>query len=853
MKKILVIDGNSIINRAFYGIRSLSTSAGKPTNAIYGMINIVSRQLEALKPDYVAAAFDLHTPTFRKVMYPDYKEGRHPTPPELLEQFDDAKECLRHMGVKTLELVGYEADDIQGTIARWAHNGDGFYSYILSGDRDLLQLIDEKTSVLLATNNDTLLFDTSAFVEKYGVEPPYLVDTKALMGDSSDNIPGVAGIGEKTAFKLISQFGSLDGIYENISSPDIAAKVREKLTAGRDSAYLCYKLAKIVTDAPVNVTLEDIAYTGMDKAGLYKKFRELEFNALIKKFALSPSDASASKESTAEKAEQAEEKVCRKCECASFENLDDVAAFVSRVGDSFAVAIQDGTVYISSDNGLFCHCGLQKELAVIFAEGKTVICYDSKKLWHTLNSAGIALHSACDLMLYEYTLNSTSANKSLQNLCVFYEDVQADSELDVLPYMKSIHEKLKSKAKESSCLELIEKVELPLAIVLAEIEATGFCIDVEGMSEFSGELEAAIKETEEKIYMLAGLSFNINSPKQLSQVLTEELGIALKKKTKSGFSTDVEALEQVRYCHPIIDEILEYRKLTKLHSTYAVGLLRAADSEGRIHTDFRQALTATGRLSSTEPNLQNIPIKTSLGKRIRAQFKAKEDYVLVDADYSQIELRLLACMSGDEVMTDAFRSGADIHARTASAVFGIPEYAINEEYRKRAKAVNFGIVYGIGAYSLSSDLKISMSQAKQYIESYFAKYPRIKEYLDASVEGACRDGYTVTLFGRRRYIPELQSSRHQIKELGRRIAMNSPIQGTAADVMKIATLNVAQRLKKDKLDAKIVMQVHDELVIEAHKNCAEAVKIAVTEEMQNAVSLSVPLTVDATVSNRWYE
>ena len=419
--------------------------------------------------------------------------------------------------------------------------------------------------------------------------------------------------------------------------------------------------------------------------------------------------------------------------------------------------------------------------------------------------------------------------------------------------MLSIHKKQREKASECSCLELIEKVELPLALILAEMEREGFLIDVEGMRALEVELDEGIKEIEEKVYSLAGHEFNINSPKQLAQILVDELGIQLKKKTKSGFSTDVEALEQVRYCHPIIDEILEYRRLTKLHSTYAVGLLRACDENGRIHTDFRQTLTATGRLSSSEPNLQNIPIKTSLGKRIRAQFKAKDGYMLVDADYSQIELRLLACMSGDEVMTDAFRSGADIHTRTASAVFGIPEYAINEEYRKRAKAVNFGIVYGMGAYSLSTDLKITMSQAKQYIESYFAKYPSIKEYLDACIEVASETGYTTTIFGRRRYIPELSSSKKQLKEFGKRVAMNSPIQGTAADIMKIATVNVANRLKSDGLDAKIVMQVHDELVIEARDDCAEIVRQVVVEEMQNAVSLVVPLTVDATVTKRWYE
>ena len=457
-------------------------------------------------------------------------------------------------------------------------------------------------------------------------------------------------------------------------------------------------------------------------------------------------------------------------------------------------------------------------------------------------------------MLYAYVINSSTPARSFADLCLSEEGVAVKDGESAVSLMPKIYASLKEKAEKEGCLPLIEQVELPLALVLAEVEETGFYIDVEGMKQFSRELEGAIAEAETQIYTLAGMTFNINSPKQLAAILTETLGIPLKKKTKSGYSTDVEALEQVRNLHPIIDEILEYRKLTKLHSTYAVGLLREADENGRIHTEFRQALTATGRLSSSEPNLQNIPIKTSLGKRIRAQFCAQgEDYVLVDADYSQIELRLLAYMSGDAEMTDAFINGADIHTRTASAVFGIPEYAISEEYRKRAKAVNFGIVYGIGAYSLSSDLKISMSQAKQYIESYFAKYTGIKQYLDAVVEGASEVGYTMTLFGRKRYIPELQSSKKQLKEFGKRVAMNSPIQGTAADIMKIAMLNVANRLKKENLDARIVMQVHDELVVECHRDCAEKVKTAVAEEMQNAANLTVPLTVDTTITKRWYE
>ncbi|MBQ1244920.1 MAG: DNA polymerase I [Clostridia bacterium] len=861
MKKILVIDGNSIINRAFYGIRMLTTKDGKHTNAIYGMINIIQNQLETIKPDYAAVAFDLHAPTFRKKMYPAYKEGRHPTPEELLSQFDDAKECLRLMGLSTLELEGYEADDIQGTIASMANSDDELFSYILSGDRDLLQLITDKVNVLLATNSDTVLYDRNAFFEKYGVEPPRLVDAKALMGDSSDNIPGVAGVGEKTAFKLLSEFGSLDGIYENIDSPSIAKGVREKLLRDKETAYLSYELAKIDTNSPIKESLEDIAFSGMNKGALYKKFKELEFNALIRKFGLSEADTleaevtpAAEEKATKEDSYQAdlfsvfEEKPAEKLSNEYKEvTLSDLKEKVSSL---FAIQIKDENAYISTKEENLIFSGELSSLAFLFE--RDFICFDAKAMYHALRKHEITLASPKkDLMLYSYVIDSSKGQRSLSSIALEYLGYELPEDKPYAHTLLPLFELLCKRAEKDSCLSIIEKIELPLSLLLAEMEEAGFQFDRIGMQTFSDELTKRIDETTERIYELAGLSFNINSPKQLAQVLVDELGIPLRKKTKSGYSTDVETLEQVKLYHPIINEILEYRKLTKLNSTYAVGLLKAADENGRVHTDFRQALTVTGRLSSTEPNLQNVPIKTALGRRIREQFEAKEGYLLVDADYSQIELRLLACLSGDEIMTEAFANGEDIHKKTASVVFGIPEEAVTEEYRKRAKAVNFGIVYGMGAYSLSGDLGISVGQAKEYIESYFEKYPKIREFLNASVQGACEFGYTETLFGRRRYIPELSSSRKQLQEFGKRAAMNSPLQGTAADVMKIAMLNVARRLKEEKLDAKLVMQVHDEIIVEAREDCAEYVGELVKAEMENAVLLPVVLTADVSVGKKW--
>ena len=841
MKKILVIDGNSIINRAFYGIRILTTKDGKYTNAIYGTVNMITKQLEAIKPDYCAVAFDVKHPTFRHEMYDGYKAGRHPTPPELLSQFADAKECLALMGIKVLGLPGWEADDIQGTIAKMAHLEKDTESYILSGDRDLLQLIDDKVTVLLATNNDTLTMKRDEFFAKYAVEPELFVDMKALMGDSSDNIPGVAGVGEKTAASLIQNFGRLESIYENIDDKRITKGVREKLLKDEKNAYLSRDLARIDTHAPIDITLDDIAYKGFDKGGLYRKFSELELNSFITKFKLEPEMEELFSDAELTAAPDFIEAV-----------KDDIKAIEeSRI----AIEIKGDEVYISTSNSNLVFKGELSKIAGSL-EGKELLCYDAKLLWHTLDKAGADCEkiSFIDLMMYEYVLNPGSGNAGLPSLLSMFVGKTVVKDAITTPYMDELEQTLLAKIKENGLEKILFEIELPLIGVLASTEKNGFKINPVSILEFGDALGELADSLAQKIYMQAGEVFNINSPKQLGTVLYEKMGLTgSKKKGKTGYSTDAQTLEEMRGESPIIDDILEYRHVTKLKSTYTTALTDVADENGRIHTDFKQALTATGRLSSAEPNLQNIPIRTRLGREMRKFFIADEGYTLVDADYSQIELRLLAHISDDYTMKEAFLNGDDIHRKTAAAVFGMPEEFINDEMRKRAKAVNFGIVYGISGFSLSKDIGTTVSEASKYIKNYLMNYPSIDAYLDEVVKNAEKDGYTTTIMGRRRYIPELKSPKAPLKAFGKRVAMNAPIQGSAADIMKVAMINVHRALKEADLDARLVMQVHDELIVEVKDSDVEACKRLVKEEMEKAVTLSIPLTVDVTSGKNWLE
>ena len=846
MKKILVIDGNSIINRAYYGMRPLTTKSGKVTHAVYGMINIISRQLTALNPDYAAVAFDLKAPTFRHQMYGEYKAGRHATPEDLLSQFPDAKECLSLMGLHVLELPGYEADDIQGTVAKMAHSLPNTESYILSGDRDLLQLIDDKVTVLLATNSDTKVMNRDAFREEYGIEPELFVDMKALMGDSSDNIPGVAGVGKKTAQTLIENFSTLEGIYGNIDDKRISKGVREKLLRDKDNAFLSRELAKIITDAPIETELSQLERSPIDKAGLYKKFTELELNSLIVKFGLS------------EPSLDMDQSEYVKDELLDTRNLyTSLGAEMIRksVKSPFSVDILNGIVYISSENQHFSYSGELQDIKDIF-ENSEIICYDGKALYHILREAGCQLSNTkfVDLLLYAYVLNPGGGNPTPESLATSFIGKTPMAGVPCSSLFSEIEKEMKKKICDIGAESILCDIELPLVNVLSEIEETGFMIDTDGMREYGDALTKLAGELTDRIYMLAGREFNINSPKQLGEVLFEELGLPCKKKkTKSGYSTDAQTLEELRPYSPIIDDILEYRQVTKLHGTYAAALPTVADENGRIHTDFKQALTATGRLSSAEPNLQNIPIRTKMGRQMRKYFIARDGYSLVDADYSQIELRLLAHISGDYTMRESFISGEDIHTKTAAAVFGLPESEVTEDMRKRAKAVNFGIVYGIGGFSLAKDIGTSVAEATGYIKNYKMNYPDIERYLDEVVKDAERDGYTTTAFGRRRYIPEIHSQNGNMRAFGRRVAMNAPIQGTAADIMKLAMLKVDAALKREKLDARIVMQVHDELVIEVCDSQIEKCRELVRSEMESAAKLSVPLTVDVTVGKNWLE
>lgn len=841
MKKILIIDGNSIINRAFYGVRPLTTKSGKSTNAIYGMINIISKQIDYVKPDYAAVAFDLKEPTFRHKMYEHYKEGRHPTPPELLSQFPDAKECLKYMGIHVMELSGYEADDIQGTVASFAKESEDIESYILSGDRDLLQLIDDRITVLLATNHDTLVMHREEFNEKYGIEPSEFVDMKALMGDSSDNIPGVSGVGEKTAASLIQSFHSLDGIYENIDDKRISKGVREKLLRDKDNAYLSKTLAKIETNAPIKETLEEIHYTGIDKKALYKKFTELELNSFIAKFHLN--------EINEEKHDSKEIAQTRIFETANAEKLLNLKC------KRIAVFKAENALFLCNGTEVLRYEDDFSKIAPVL-NGSEIICYDGKTLWHELDRKEITLTSdtkLLDLMLYAYVLNPGSGSSGIPALASMFLDT-AISENDPCPdIMWKLEELMRGKIEADGLTKILDELEIPLINVLAEVEKTGFKIDTHGMLEFSNALDKLAAELTERIYMQAGGEFNINSPKQLGEVLFVKLGLPCKKKTKSGYSTDAETLEELRAYSPIIDDILEYRQVTKLKGTYASALPAVADENSRIHTDFKQALTATGRLSSADPNLQNIPIRTKMGREMRRYFVASEGYTLVDADYSQIELRLLAHISGDYNMTEAFKANEDIHKKTAAAVFGVPEESVNDEMRKRAKAVNFGIVYGISGFSLAKDIGTTTSVASQYIKNYLHNYPMIDLYLENVVKNAAENGYTVTPMGRRRYIPELKSQNGNLRAFGKRVAMNAPIQGAAADIMKIAMINVFRALKEKNLDAKLVMQVHDELVIEVRESDKTECMRIVKEEMENAVRLSLPLTVEVTCGKNWLE
>lgn len=844
MKKILVVDGNSILNRAFYGIRLLTNKDGLRTNAVYGMVTILSKHLENLKPDYCAVAFDLKEPTFRHKMFEGYKANRKGMPDELAAQLPYARECVRDMGFEVIEIPGFEADDILGTLAARAEN-EGVRAYILTGDRDSLQLISDTTHVLLATNKDTIEFGRDEFKEKYGISPEQFVDVKALMGDSSDNIPGVAGIGEKTAFKLISEFGSLDGVYEKYSESTLTPSVKAKLETGKDSAYMSKTLATIVKDAPVTNDFESLKNEGMKNRELRELFEKLEFSALIKRFALDSVDPESNEANeTADKPELEiiiEEK-----------NFDELLLLCQNKEVALSINGEECEICDGKRIYKFVLPELSKLEKLFF--GARVIVNDSKQLYKFFDAKGKRIRGVYfDVMLGAYVCD---ANRNRFGLSELYLSYLGKTLTEEIPTSLAIFEIYTEELKEieiNGFSKLMFEIEMPLAAVLADMEETGFRLDTDGIAKYGVALTEIADALTERIYYAAGGEFNINSPKQLGEVLFERLMLPKSKKTKTGYSTDAETLAKLVPYHPIIEDILDYRQVTKLKSTYADGLLKLVDENGRVHTSFNQTGTATGRLSSSEPNLQNIPVKTELGREFRKFFiPENEQYCLIDADYSQIELRLLAHISDDEDMISAFASGADIHTSTACKVFGVEPENVTLELRKRAKAVNFGIVYGIGEFSLSEDLGISRAEAKRYIESYLAGFPKVSAYLDGVKKQAKTDGFVTTFFSRRRYIPELSSSNKNLQHFGERVAMNSPIQGTAADVIKVAMINVDKRLKESGLDARLILQVHDELLIEANKKCADEALAILVEEMENTVSLRVPLSVEAHIGDTWF-
>lgn len=858
---LLVLDGNSIINRAFYGIKLLTTKQGDYTNAVYGFLNMMLRFEDICKPDAVAVAFDLHAPTFRHKMYDAYKAGRHAMPDELRSQMPVVKNLLKLLGIKVLECEGWEADDILGTLAE-ACREKGDSCYLATGDRDSLQLAHDGVKVLLARTKSTDVMDEKAIFETYGVKPHDLIQVKALQGDSSDNIPGVKGIGEKTALDLISRFKTVDYIYEHIDEIDVKPGVRAKLKADKDNAYLSLKLGEIVTDAPVSTDINDYVISGGDKNAAASEFVRLELFSLIDKFNLNSKDAFACGEKETE-IRTVKSEICTDIDSllSKIEN-NDVYVYpliIDNAISDFYFCFDDTVIVLQSDNADY------ERFVRNFFSNKDCkkYTYNSKYLHRLAAMLGVECENICgDLMLNAYLLKPSDNNYSVSHLGLEYsvaapeyknELGSTDENVVSAAMLKPLFEKTNELLLEADQIHLLNEIELPLARVLAKMEIVGFSVDRNGIKAFSSKLSQRIGELTSLIYEIVGHEFNINSPKQLGVALFENLGLPCKKKTKSGYSTNADVLESLRDENPVIDYILEYRTLTKLKSTYCDGLLKAIDSDGRIHTSFNQVETRTGRISSLEPNLQNIPIRTELGREMRKFFTAGEGNTLVDADYSQIELRVLSDLANDENMINAFNSGEDIHTITASQVFNLPVEMVTKQMRSSAKAVNFGIVYGIGAFSLAKDIGVTRKQAQEYIDNYLNTYSGVREYMQRVIELARDRGYSETLFKRRRYLPELNASNFMVRSGGERIARNMPIQGTAADIIKIAMIRVDKRITEEKLDARLILQVHDELIVEVGEKDAEKALKLVCEEMENACKMKVKLRADGNIGKTWYD
>lgn len=864
MKKLLILDSNSILNRAFYGVRYLSAKDGTPTNAIYGFLNILLKLIKEQEPDYICAAFDVKAPTFRHKQYEGYKAQRKPMPEGLAAQMPLAKDVLRAMGVTILEKEGYEADDIIGTVARLCEESE-ISCFIATGDKDDLQLASDKTKVILTVTksgyNETIIYDDKAVKEKYRVTPTEFIDVKALMGDPSDNIPGVKGVGEKTAMSLIEKHHSIEYIYENIDGIGLKGAMLQKMKDGRKMAFMSKELATINRNTPIEFNAEECVFDGFENNGeLYEILKRLELNSIIKKLDLSGGDNVK-------------------------ENEDIFKDFSYQVGDKNMISGDKVTVVLDFDGDNISSAAVGAgNNAVVLNEQDDIkelleddsiakVMFDVKEAIVKLNGRIDIKNISDDTAIAAYLVDPAKNEYTIEKLASEYfgtviekPEVKQlslldDVETDRSEYLAKcavalgvLNERIGDKIKENGQEKLYQEVELPLVTVLAHLEINGFLVDDNQLKEFADKLGEKIDALTNEIYMLAGEEFNINSPKQLGVILFEKLELKPVKKTKTGYATNADVLEKLRDKHPIVNFIMEYRQLAKLKSTYCDGLTAVVNpNTHRIHSVFTQTVTVTGRLSSTEPNLQNIPTRTELGREIRKMFVAKEGYVLVDADYSQIELRVLAHIANDETMINAFRNNEDIHAVTASQVLGIPLEDVTKEQRSSAKAVNFGIVYGIGEFSLAQDLHISVKEAKAYIESYLEKYHGVRNYMESIKEQAKKDGYVKTMLNRIRYIPELKSPNYNIRQFGERVALNTPIQGTAADIIKLAMVRVDNRLINEGLKSKLILQVHDELIVEAHKDEVDKVKQILSEEMQGAMELNVPLKVDMSTGHSWYD
>ena len=832
--KLLILDGNSVMNRAYFGVRPLTNREGLYTHAIYGFLNILEKMEKEEQPEAVCVAFDLHGPTFRHLQYDGYKATRHGMPEELAQQMPVMKQVLRAMNIPIYECQGWEADDVIGTVGRICGEQD-WDCVIVTGDRDSLHV-----KLVVSRNGQTTatLYDTEKFREEYGFEPKKMVDLKALMGDASDNIPGVAGVGPKTATELLLRYHSLEGVYQNLEDPTIRPKLREKLESGRDNAMLSYDLATIRTEAPIDFSPMDAIIQPPNRQALYDLFVKLEFVKLIEKYGLFGTETVSSQQNTSR------QKLARVTQPP--ENAQIAAVYIA----------SDGSIGVAAESGVYSVTPMEAAMLLDWFTDKKLIFHDSKHTRHHLDELGIQCGQCVfDTALAAYDLNPSQSDYPVSKLSTNFlgSSVEDGDALSCAEALWNLYPVLKEELHTHGMDALYFEMELPLCDVLYRMEKRGVAIDRKQLEQFGNMLSRRIVDCEAMIYSYSDGPFNINSPKQLGELLFDRLGLPPIKKTHKGYSTNAEVLEKLRDKHPIIPVIMDYRMLTKLKTTYADGLLKQIGEDGRIHTTFQNLVTATGRLSSTEPNLQNIPVRTDLGAEIRRMFVPKPGCVLVDADYSQIELRVLSHIAQDSAMQQAFISGMDIHTATAAQVFGVSAEAVTPLQRRHAKAVNFGIVYGISEFSLADDIGVSRYEAKAYIDSYLQKYSGVRRYMKQVVEDAKTHGYTQTMYGRKRYIPELSSSNYNIRQGAERMALNTPIQGTAADLIKLAMIRVDAALKQKFPEAHLLLQVHDELIVECPEMVASEVAQLLSTEMSQVAQLRVPLLAEAHWGKSWFD